>query len=136
MKIKELHLSNRTTHTLIHHGITTVEKLTQYTLDDIKSLHLIGPSSIAEIMAALDASGLSLAKGRNTALSLETPIESLCDRTDDLHLGRPAMYVLRRGGINTIKDLLETTDLMGMKHIGVVKAAEIERVREKLRKKL
>lgn len=133
MKIKSLGLSNRVYNALMNNNIDTVEKLTMYTPEEIRSLHLIGSGGVKEITTVLESHSLSLSKGRNDTITLETPIEALSSRNDELYLRRPAMHVLRRGGINTVKELLDAKTLMSLKHMGPVKAAEIEEVRERLR---
>lgn len=137
MKIQELHLSNRVTHALLNSGITTVEKLTMYTTDEVRSLHLIGPGGVREIQAALDSIGLALRDTINSPISLSTAIDALPTRTDDLYLSRPSANALQRARILTVKDLLDDKNsLLMIRHVGAVKAAEIERVRERLREKL
>ena len=137
MKIQELHLSNRVTHALLNSGITTVEKLTSHTMDEIRSLNLIGPGGVREIQAALSSVGLALRNRINGHINIFTSIDALPSRTDDLYLSRPSANALQRAGILTVKDLLnDNRSLLLIRHVGSVKAAEIETIRERLRKKI
>ncbi|MCU6711386.1 RNA polymerase alpha subunit C-terminal domain-containing protein [Paenibacillus sp. J5C_2022] len=52
-------LSNPARRALEHEGITTLQKLSEYTERDILRLHGIGPSSMPKLRDALQSQGLS-----------------------------------------------------------------------------
>ncbi|KFN02644.1 hypothetical protein D0U04_21190 [Bacillus clarus] len=52
-------LSSPARRALEHHGITTIEELSQYSEKEILKLHGIGPASLPKLRAALEEKGLS-----------------------------------------------------------------------------
>ena len=58
--LSSIHMSTKAINALSANGITTVDKLRSFTIDQLKSLYWINNKVLADINAALESAGLSL----------------------------------------------------------------------------
>lgn len=60
MMLSSIHMSTKAINALSANGITTVDKLRSFTIDQLKSLYWINNKVLADINAALESAGLNL----------------------------------------------------------------------------
>lgn len=133
MTLEELGLSKRSVNTLTTNGITTVEQLTALTLSGLRRLPRLGPQSIADITEVLQGRGLHLAEIQLSDLTPDSPIEVLVEINGDAQQSPATITILKRCGINTLGDLLETENLLHCWGLGKPKFLEIDKARRLLR---
>lgn len=59
-------LSNPARNTLLHHGIDTIQKLSEFTEKEILNIHGIGKASIPTLRKSLEEHGLTFKQDENT----------------------------------------------------------------------
>ncbi len=60
------HLSNPARNALLHHGIDTIQKLSNYTVKEIMKIHGIGKASLPTFRNALEEHGLTFKEQKPT----------------------------------------------------------------------
>ena len=133
MTLEELGLSKRSVNTLTTNGITTVEQLTALTLSGLRRLPRLDPQSIADITEVLRGRGFRLAEIHLSDLTPDSPIDLLVEINGDAQQSPATITILKRCGINTLGDLLETENLLLCWGLGKPKFLEIDKARRLVR---
>ena len=133
MTLEELGLSKRSVNTLTTNGITTVNQLTDLTLSGLRRLPRLGPQSIADITEVLRGRGFRLAEIHLSDLTPDSPIDLLVEINGDAQQSPATITILKRCGINTLGDLLETENLLLCWGLGKPKFLEIDKARRLVR---
>ena len=133
MTLEELGLSKRSVNTLTTNGITTVEQLTALTLGKLRRLPRMGAKTTADITEVLRGRGFRLAEIHLSDLTPDSPIDLLVEINGDAQQSPATITILKRCGINTLGDLLETENLLLCWGLGKPKFLEIDKARRLVR---
>ena len=120
--IEELDLSVRTFNVLKRAGVKTLGAISQLTEKELMRIRNFGKNSYNEIVQKLGEYGLTLSE--NTNPENDTQIESQIDPLDytikELGLSTRAFNALYRAGIDTLRDISQSTkeELMEIRHLG------------------
>ena len=133
MTLEELGLSKRSVNTLTTNGITTVEQLTALTLGKLRRLPRMGAKTTADITEVLRGRGFRLAEIHLSDLTPDSPIDLLVEINGDSQQSPATITTLKRCGINTLGDLLETENLLLCWGLGKPKFLEIDKARRLVR---
>lgn len=133
MTLEELGLSKRSVNTLTTNGITTVEQLTALTLSGLRRLPRMGAQTTADITEVLRGRGFRLAEIQLSDLTPDSPIDLLVEINGDAQQSPATITILKRCGINTLGDLLETENLLLCWGLGKPKFLEIDKARRLVR---
>ena len=133
MTLEELGLSKRSVNTLTTNGITTVEQLTALTLSELRRLPRMGAKTTADITEVLWGRGFRLAEIHLSDLTPDSPIDLLVEINGDAQQSPATITILKRCGINTLGDLLETENLLHCWGLGKPKFLEIDKARRLVR---
>ena len=133
MTLEELGLSRRSVNTLTTNGITTVEQLTALTLGELRRLPRMGAKTTADITEVLRGRGFRLAEIHLSDLTPDSPIDLLVEINGDAQQSPATITILKRCGINTLGDLLETENLLLCWGLGKPKFLEIDKARRLVR---
>ena len=133
MTLEELGLSKRSVNTLTTNGITTVEQLTALTLSELRRLPRMGAKTTADITEVLWGRGFRLAEIHLSDLTPDSPIDLLVEINGDAQQSPATITILKRCGINTLGDLLETENLLLCWGLGKPKFLEIDKARRLVR---
>ncbi len=127
--IEELDLSVRTFNVLKRAGVKTLGAISQLTEKELMRIRNFGKNSYNEIVQKLGEYGLTLSE--NTNPENDTQIESQIDPLDytikELGLSTRAFNALYRAGIDTLRDISQSTkeELMEIRHLGKNSYSEI-----------